>query len=144
MGRFIADDDQSVATSVHSDVELASNPEDIAQKLDDIESMFQRDLHKTNWRAVNDQIQLLKGDMLTLNASASMMPILGMINLLLHSKNDDLEQAQGQWHEIQNSIRESLNTRKERKRGRRSTIDHGSLTRGISRRFSSGINLNRL
>ena len=124
-----ANDDQSVTSSVHSDEgELASNPEDIAQKLDDIESMFHRDIHKTNWRAVSGQIQLLKGDMLTLDASASMVPILGMINLLLYSKHDDSEQALRQWHEIQISIRESLNTGKEktpRKKSRRASLNFG-------------------
>ena len=134
-GAFYADDDQSVASSAHSDEDLACNPEDIAQKLDDIESMFQQDIHKTNRRAVNDQIQLLKGDLLTLNASASMMPILGMINLLLYSEHDDPEQAQRQWYEIQRSITESLNAGKtpvtpvtSRKKNRRSSLNFGLTT----------------
>ena len=63
--------------------ELACTPDDIAQKLIDIDSLFKKNAHVTDIRIIYDQLHELKGDLLTLTRNASMISIFGMINLIL-------------------------------------------------------------
>jgi len=98
--RFDADDTMSVP----SDSELACSPEDIAQKLMDIESLFQKDVHFTAWRTIHDQLHMLKGDLLTLNSGASMISVLGTINLMLLGHSQDPGVKTEKWHNLRDRI----------------------------------------
>lgn len=102
---FDTSDTASIATSIASD-EIACTSYDIAQKLIDIESLIKKDAHITDIRIIHDQLHELKGDLLTthLSSNASMIPILGMINLMLLGHNQSPEDILEKW----NSLRERI------------------------------------
>eukprot|EP00585_Thalassiosira_rotula_P014872 CAMPEP_0196167872 /NCGR_PEP_ID=MMETSP0911-20130528/2883_1 /TAXON_ID=49265 /ORGANISM="Thalassiosira rotula, Strain GSO102" /LENGTH=172 /DNA_ID=CAMNT_0041433801 /DNA_START=54 /DNA_END=572 /DNA_ORIENTATION=+ len=90
--------------SVQTDSELACSPEDIAQKLMDIESLFQKDVHFTSWHTIHDQLHMLKGDLLTLNSDSSMISVLGMINLMLLGHSQDPPVITEKWYNLRDRI----------------------------------------
>jgi len=88
--------------------ELACTPYDIAQKLIDIESLFKKSIHLTDWRIIHDQLHELKGDLLTLNSDSSMISILGMINLMLLGQDHSL--SLDRWHALRDRIYSVINS----------------------------------
>ena len=84
--------------------ELACTPDDIAQKLIDIESLFEKNIHFTNWRLIHDHLHMLKGDLLTLNSDISMISILGMINLMFLCHSQDPDVITEKWHSLRDRI----------------------------------------
>lgn len=84
---------ESIATnSRHHEAEtstedVACTPYDIAQKVSDIESLFEKNTHSTNPHLIHDEIHELKGDLLTLNSnSSSVTSVIGQINLIQVTK----------------------------------------------------------
>jgi len=89
--------------------ELACTPYDIAQKLMYIDSLFKKEAHINDMRILHDPLHQLKGDLLTLNSDASMIPILGMTNLVLlgHKSPDAIVDK---WHALRDRIRAVINS----------------------------------
>ena len=90
--------------------ELACNPDDIAQKLIDIESLFKSNAHVTDMQIIYDQLHELKGDLLTLNYDASMISIFGMINLIFLGQQLSPEAIIDKWNVLRNRIYGEINS----------------------------------
>ena len=70
--------------------DLACTLNNIAQNLIDVDSLSAgKNIHLVHWRVINDQLDMLKSDLMTLNSETSMISVLGVINLMLfyHSHN---------------------------------------------------------
>ncbi|KAL7530444.1 hypothetical protein ACHAXR_005668 [Thalassiosira sp. AJA248-18] len=69
--------------AVSSTEDIACSPYDIAQKMIDIESLFERKYHISDSLLIKDEIHKLKGDLLTLNSNnISVTTVIGQINLI--------------------------------------------------------------
>ena len=68
--------------SLTSDI-VASSSIDIAQKLIEIEALFAEKVYLTAWPLIHAAFFELKGDLLTLDTSVSVISIVGTINLML-------------------------------------------------------------
>ena len=82
--------DNSDESATTASEELACSAQDIAHKLEEMDARFNADVQSENWRWMHDQLHELKGDILTMTSDASMISILGMINLLLGNKDSTL------------------------------------------------------
>jgi len=96
--------DADESMSAVSEVELACTPDDIAQKLIDIECLFQKDVHIASWRTIHDQLHMLKGDLLTLSSDPSLISVLGMINLILLGRSQDPGVMMEKWLNLRDRI----------------------------------------
>lgn len=103
-GFDISDETVSIASD-----DVACTPYDIAQKLIDIESLFKKEAHFTDVRIIHDQLHELKGDLLTLNSGASMISILGMINLMLLGHKQTPEVIVDKWRALRDRIYAVIN-----------------------------------
>lgn len=112
--------------------DLACTPDDIAHKLNDIESLFAKNTHFTDIRIIYDQLHELKGDLLTLNSDASMISILGMINLLLMGNKQSPEVILQKWHSLRDRVNSVINLTQRKSNGG----EGNSATLSIFRRAS--------
>lgn len=104
------DGDGAATTAAASTMEeLACTPEDIAQKLAEIDSLFQHNDHSSNWQTIHDQMHMLKGDLLTMNSVASNISILGMINLMLMTQ-DEPDIMMTKWNNLKDKLYTIINT----------------------------------
>ncbi|KAL7524615.1 hypothetical protein ACHAXR_001381, partial [Thalassiosira sp. AJA248-18] len=97
-------DEKSVAASE----DVACTTYDISQKLAQIESFFERDLHLSDLYLIHDHMHELKGDLLTLNSSASMASIIGDINVILIAQSSDT--VVDKWHSVRDNLRGIINS----------------------------------
>lgn len=126
-------DTRDDASSVASD-DIACSPRDIETKLGDIDTLFEKNVHVDNWRKIHDVMHELKGDLLTLHSNASMISILGMINLMMQASNSP-DSTLEKWKALRDriiSLIESL----QRGSSQRKIVLQSSLTRRIIRRSS--------
>lgn len=134
----------SIASSSLSE-ELACSAEDIAQKLHEIDAMFNDNLHVTDWRLIHDQLHMLKGDLLTMNTGARMISSLGMTNLMLRGHTMglkmDADAVLMKWQNLRDhifSITSSIQAEGD-KGGRSSRISRKSVTDTILRKNRKSI-----
>merc|ERR1719401_24420 len=80
--------------------ELACSSNDIAEKLGKIQFLFQ---DNAEVRFIHDQLHELKGDLLTLTCDASMISIVGMINLIL-SGHQPPNEILDKWNILRDNI----------------------------------------
>uniref|UniRef100_A0A7S2LCR7 Uncharacterized protein n=1 Tax=Skeletonema marinoi TaxID=267567 RepID=A0A7S2LCR7_9STRA len=97
-----ADDSESITSE-----ELACSAQDIAHKLIEMDARFNTDDRSENWRWMHDQLHELKGDILTMTSDASMISVLGMINLLLGYKDSIL--ITEKWPKLRDRIYSVIN-----------------------------------
>jgi hypothetical protein len=84
---------------------VSCTPDNISQKLIDIESLFKKHAHVTDMRMIYDQLHELKGDLLTLGSDASMISTFGMINFILLDQHQlSPEAIFDKWNVIKDSI----------------------------------------
>ncbi|KAL7530443.1 hypothetical protein ACHAXR_005667 [Thalassiosira sp. AJA248-18] len=116
-----ADETVSIASE-----EIACSSFDIAQKMIDIESLFEKKVHFTDMRIIHDQLHELKGDLLSmgwskgdglagkavvkLNSDACMISILGTINLILLGHGQSPEVIIDKWHALRDRIDGVINS----------------------------------
>mmetsp|Transcript_206 Transcript_206/g.348 ORF Transcript_206/g.348 Transcript_206/m.348 type:complete len:1383 (+) Transcript_206:113-4261(+) len=100
-----ADDSESITSE-----ELACSAQDIAHKLIEMDARFNTDDRSENWRWMHDQLHELKGDILTMTSDASMISVLGMINLLLGYKDSIL--ITEKWPKLRDRIYSVINEEK--------------------------------
>ena len=110
-GDSVAYDTSDESESTTSE-ELACTAQDIAHKLVEMDERFNTDTRSTNWRWMHDQLHELKGDILTMTSDASMISILGMINLLLGYK--DPTRITEKWPKLRDRIYSVINNVEER------------------------------
>jgi len=89
--------------------ELACSAQDIAHKLVEMDARFNTD-RTESWRWMHDQLHELKGDILTMTSDASMISVLGMINLLLGYKDSIL--ITEKWPKLRDRIYSVINEEK--------------------------------
>lgn len=77
-------------TAASNEIDVASSPDDIAQKLEHIESLFEDSVHTTNLPVILEQMHELKGDLLTLETSMSVMNVIANVNLILVTRAPDM------------------------------------------------------
>lgn len=99
-------DNQSESTSSSAE-EFVCSSEDLAQKLDQIDALFVQS-HAENWNMIIDQLHQLKGDLLTTDSGASIISILGMINLMLLSQPQDSDSIVGKWRSLKHKVHVTL------------------------------------
>ncbi|EED88838.1 predicted protein [Thalassiosira pseudonana CCMP1335] len=126
-------DTRDDASSVASD-DIACSPRDIKTKLGDIDTLFEKNVHVDNWRKIHDVMHELKGDLLTLHSNASMISILGMINLMMQASNSP-DSTLEKWKALRDRIM-SLIESLQRGSSQRKIVLQSSLTRRIIRRSS--------
>ena len=105
-GDSVAYDTSDESESTTSE-ELACSAQDIAHKLVEMEARFNTDIQSANWRWMHDQLHELKGDILTMASDASMISVLGMINLLLGYKDSIL--ITEKWPKLRDRIYSVIN-----------------------------------
>ena len=81
---------------------IACSPFDVAQKLTDIESLFENNAHETKLHLIHDEMHILKGDLLTLNSNISVKLAVAQIDLIqvTHTPDKIIEK----WHALKNHI----------------------------------------
>lgn len=105
-GDSVAYDTSDESESTTSE-ELACSAQDIANKLVEMDERFNTDIRSANWRWMHDQLHELKGDILTMTSDASMISVLGMINLLLGYKDSIL--ITEKWPKLRDRIYSAIN-----------------------------------
>ncbi len=105
-GDSVAYDNADESESTTSE-ELACSAQDIAHKLVEMDARFNTDNRTENWRWMHDQLHELKGDILTMASDASMISVLGMINLLLGYKDSVL--ITEKWPKLRDRIYSIIN-----------------------------------
>ncbi|KAL7549040.1 hypothetical protein ACHAWF_012302 [Thalassiosira exigua] len=94
--------DEQSASTVSSLEELACNPEDLQQLLNEIDSLF---AHYEDWHIIQDQLHILKGDLLTMTSDACIVSTLGMINnLMLMGKSENIPEVENRWDALKDRI----------------------------------------
>ncbi|KAL7452366.1 hypothetical protein ACHAWC_004089, partial [Mediolabrus comicus] len=104
--------DTSDESDTTASEELACSAQDIAYKLVEMDERFNTDTQVTTWRWMHDQLHELKGDILTMASDASMISILGMINLLLGYRDSIL--IKEKWPKLRDRIYSVINHADER------------------------------
>ena len=104
--------DTSDESDTTASEELACSAQDIAYKLVEMDERFNTDTQVTTWRWMHDQLHELKGDILTMASDASMISILGMINLLLGYRDSIL--IKEKWPKLRDRIYSVINHAGER------------------------------
>ena len=112
--------------------ELACSPDDITEKLMDIESLFEKNAHVADRRLIYDQLHELKGDLRTLTCDASMVSIFGMINLIL-SDQQSPDVILDKWHALRDNISKLLVSFRPVERN---SLNRSRLKRSLNRQIS--------
>jgi hypothetical protein len=91
--------------------DVACSPNDIALKLKEIESLFENGAHNSDPRKIHDVLHELKGDLLTMSGfSASLIGILGQINLMLQASPHDPVSIMTKWQALCDRIQVALHS----------------------------------
>lgn len=90
----------------HSDV--ASSPLDIESKMIEIDQFFNNVESDSAIHQIKDSMHKLKGDLLTLNSSVGVTPMIGLINLILVAQS--YETIAEKWLALRNQVKEALSS----------------------------------
>jgi hypothetical protein len=89
-----------------TDHSIACSPFDLAQKLIDIESLFESNTHETGLHLIHDEMHILKGDLLTLNSNISVKTLVAQIDLIQVTHAPEI--LLGRWHVLRGHINDII------------------------------------
>ena len=87
---------------------VSCSPLDIDQKLNEIDQLFEAEWSEANVHLIKDSMHEFKGDLLTLNASISIAPMVGLMDLIIATKS--YATMFEKWHVLRGKVTDTLST----------------------------------